>query len=60
MPTEPEPKMSDTVLENLYQAFPRQFQDILYRVRWSHLDGCWLVTLCGMTVGIETDGYIHS
>lgn len=27
---------------------------------WNSLMGCWLVQWCGMTLGIETDGHIHT
>jgi len=31
---------------------------ILREMRWS--GDCWMVEYAGMTMGIETDGYIHS
>ncbi len=27
---------------------------------WSGSEGCWLGRVCGMTVGVEVDGYVHS
>lgn len=27
---------------------------------WSPSEGCWLGRVYGMTVGVETDGYVHS
>lgn len=29
-------------------------------IRYDHLLGCYYATTCGMFVGIELDGYIHS
>lgn len=36
-----------------YRAFRRT-------AHYSHLVGCWMLQWCGMTVGIERDGYTHS
>lgn len=56
---DPEPSR-DTVKEAVLRAFPNNGEDVLKNMRWSSIDGCWYYDLHGMTVGIETDGYIHS
>ncbi len=57
--TEPNP-VPDVVLQAIRHAFPKSAEQVIRDMRWSGIDGCWLVQLHGMTVGIETDGYIHS
>lgn len=49
----------ETVREALQKAFPYQ-PEAIKEMRWSGIDNCWLWHFCGMTVGIETDGYVHS
>lgn len=56
---DPEPSR-ETVRLALQSAFPDQWEKVLKDMRWSSIDGCWYYDLYGMTVGIETDGYIHS
>ncbi|QAY80304.1 hypothetical protein [Sphingosinicella sp. BN140058] len=36
-----------------YLAFRR-------RIKWNGLNGCWMVQLQGIWLGIERDGYTHS
>jgi len=55
--TEPD---RETVADAIRRAFPHDAERVLRDMRWSSLDECWLVRFCGMTVGIEPDGYIHS
>ena len=48
------------VLEkSVREAFPNHAEQILKDAYWS-FEGCWLFQFCGMTVGCEPDGYIHS
>jgi hypothetical protein len=49
-----------TVAEAVRKAFPYHHERILREMRWDGLMGCWMVEYCGMYVGIETDGYVHS
>lgn len=30
------------------------------KTAWYSFAGCWVVQWCGMTIGIESDGYTHS
>lgn len=49
----------ETVRKAVERAFPYP-NDVLREMRWDSLDGCWLINRWGMTIGIETDGYVHS
>lgn len=51
---------SAEILDKLRDAFPKSFDKVMAELRWDSICGCWLTSVCGMTVGIETDGYIHS
>jgi hypothetical protein len=48
------------VLENVINAFPNEATRILRELRYSALSDYWSFNLCGMYVGVERDGYIHS
>lgn len=48
------------LIEAVNKSFPNDAEKILKEVRWSMLDGCWLFQYCGMTVGVEKDGYVHT
>ena len=50
----------DVVIQAIHDAFPKSAERVIREMRWSSIDGCWLVALHGCTVGIELDGYIHS
>ncbi len=49
----------ETVRDAVANAFPYP-NDVLRLMRWDAVDGCWFIKRNGMTIGIETDGYIHS
>jgi hypothetical protein len=49
-----------TVLPYIKAAFPYDWELIYEEMQWSSIDENWIVDYCGMRVGIETDGYIHS
>ncbi len=36
------------------------FAQFQARFAYNRLNGCWLGQWCGMTIGIEEDGYTHS
>ena len=38
----------------------RVSENELATLEWNSLMGCYLMGWCGMTLGIETDGHIHS
>jgi hypothetical protein len=38
----------------------RMFEDILKSLEYSPTVDCWMFEWCGMTMGIERDGYIHA
>ena len=49
----------ETVRDAITKAFPYP-DDVIRLMRWDSLDGCWFIKRHGITIGIETDGYIHS
>ena len=53
--TFPEP-----VFSAILKRWPECYRDILAKVQWDSLNGCYYVAWAGMYVGIETDGYIHT
>jgi hypothetical protein len=56
-------QLESAALERLYcRSYKDRCTYIQYRRKawYSGLDGCWFVEYCGMTVGIESDGYTHS
>ncbi len=55
---DPEPNR-ETVKEAVEKGFPNN-PEVLAEMRWDSIMGCWLIDLFNMTIGIETDGYIHS
>jgi hypothetical protein len=55
-PREYGPPLSEKVIRAMADA---NFGQHVAHLRWS-ADGCWLFLVHGMTVGVETDGYIHS
>lgn len=54
--TEPD---RDTVRDAVVKAFPNN-PEVIHDMVWDHITECWLVNLWGMTIRIETDGYVHS
>lgn len=35
-------------------------ESILRALSWDSLNGCYMFWVCGMYVGVELDGYVHS
>jgi len=50
----------ETVRSAIEKAFPNDAEAVLKEMQWDCIMGCWLIQRWGMTVGIETDGYVHS
>lgn len=42
------------------QKGDRVTEEDLTTLQWDGLMGCYLMVWCGMTLGIEKDGHIHS
>jgi hypothetical protein len=56
-----EPVSVPGAVENsIRDAFPHDADDVLSRMHWDDLHGCYMVMYKGLLVGIETDGYIHT
>lgn len=54
------PEPDRKILEDaVRKAFPDHADELIQKTWWSY-EGCWLFQFCGMTVGCEPDGYIHS
>ena len=54
------PEPDRKILEDaVRKAFPDHADELIQKAWWSY-EGCWLFQFCGMTVGCEPDGYIHS
>lgn len=49
-----------TVTKAIKASFPRRWRDYIRELRWHNLMGCYSFTTCGMFVGVELDGYIHT
>jgi nitrogen regulatory protein PII-like uncharacterized protein len=50
----------ETVRKAIEKAFPFEVERVMEEMTWSGVTGCWMVRYCGMFVGIEKDGYVHS
>lgn len=51
------------VIQGLLKAFPAPavpVTELIARLRWDCLNGCYAVEYAGMYVGIELDGYVHT
>jgi len=50
-----------TVINAIHRRFdPETAADIISKMWWSAMNGCWHFDHAGMLFGVETDGYIHT
>lgn len=50
-----------TVINAIHRRFdPETAADIISKMWWSAMNGCWHFNHAGMLFGVETDGYIHT
>ena len=50
----------ETVRQAVWDAWPQEGAAILREMTWDGLNGCWMIERYGISIGIETDGYVHS
>jgi len=55
----PEPSR-ETVMTSLIRSFPYDWPRIIKEMKWNSIEENWTIIYCGMLVGIEPDGYVHS
>ena len=48
------------VVRAIQKRFHSEATDILTRIEWDNLNGCFHFDWAGMYVGVEEDGYIHT
>ena len=56
-------QVPEAVLQGMRKAFPAStppVDELIARMRWDVLNGCYTVEYMGMYVGIELDGYVHT
>jgi len=51
----------ETVKDAIFKAKGEVEGKKIYEgMKWDSINGCWMVEWCGMWLGIETDGYMHT
>jgi hypothetical protein len=53
-------QIPEVVKASIRKSFPSQAELILKDLQFDTIMGCYHFNLCGMFVGVELDGYVHT